>query len=147
MTIREATATDRPRLLEMGARFHSTTPYGRLLRWDAEKVGRLIDLLLTPGVGAFFVAEGRAGDLEGVVGVFLSQHPMTGDLLGSELCLWMEPEARGGSTAIRLVRRAEAWAQAQGAVGQQLVAPNEQVGRFYRRLGYAPIETVFMRTF
>ena len=36
---------------------------------------------------------------------------------------------------------AEKWARQSGAARMQMIAPNERVGRFYRRLGYDHIES------
>ena len=54
--------------------------------------------------------------------------------------LFVLPEHRGGTTAIRLVRNFEAWAKSQGAARiwlQQSVGQNmDSTLRFFQRLGY-----------
>jgi GNAT superfamily N-acetyltransferase len=145
MTIRKAVAEDRDELLAMGQRFHSSTPYSTVIRWNPVQLARVIDTILESGV--FYVAEDRGGALVGVIGVFVTLHPLSGDPVATELLWWVEPAARGDSTAVRLLKDAEAWAKAAGALGMIMVAPDVRTGQFYERLGYRSVETSYLRTF
>ena len=75
---------------------------------------------------------------------FIFEHPISGKKTASEVAWWVDPSARG-SIGIALLRRAEAWAKTTGAVRMQMVAPNERVGEFYRRVGYEKAETAWSR--
>jgi GNAT superfamily N-acetyltransferase len=142
-TIRRATETDLDALVKMSLRFQAEV-YVRHLFATVETFQRLARLLLTSSTTAVWIA----CDGDTPVGMFaaaLYHQPMSGELIGSEVCWWMEPEARGGRTGLRLLRLAETWAKDQGAATFQMMAPTKAVGRFYERLDYEQIETLYQR--
>ena len=142
--IREATGADVPRIVEMGQRFLTVTPYRDLMRGNPETMAATVTGLLATPQGLVLVAE-RDGALVGMIGVLIFPHHVSGEWTAGELFWWMEPGARGGG--VRLLKRAEAWAHARGAVRMQMIAPDEQIGQMYARLGYAPIEVAYERVF
>jgi GNAT superfamily N-acetyltransferase len=119
------------------------TRYQGLITANAEQLERLIDFLLERG--AVFVAQ--AGEVVvGMLAVSVAPHPMSADLVASEIAWWIEPERRGGSAAIRLLEAAEEWAADEGARSFQMIAPaGSTLGRFYARRGYEQVETVYQR--
>jgi GNAT superfamily N-acetyltransferase len=138
--IREAVIADVPRLVEMGCRFIAAYPdriatnpaqLDHLARW-------LID-----GAGVIFVSE-RTGAVTGMLGAVIFPHPMSGQRTASEMFWWVEPDSRG--EGIKLLKRMEQWAQAEGAERILMIAPTLAVGHLYNRLGYTAIETSYVRT-
>ena len=144
MTIRRATPDDLDVIVAMALRFQATTSYAQHLRATEATFRALATQLLASPEAAIWVAD-RDGQVVGMIAAALYTQPMSGERIGSEVCWWMDPEARGGRTAIRLVRAAEQWAQAQGATVFQMMAPTKAVGALYEALQYAPIETHYMR--
>lgn len=143
-TIRPATAADTDRLVAMSLRFQATTKYAQHLRATPETVAALIATLLASADATILVVE-QAGELVGMLAAAIYVQPMSLERIGSEIVWWMEPEARGGRAALRLLRTAEAWAQERGATVFQMMAPSPEVSAFYERLGYAEIETHHQR--
>ena len=141
--IRRATTDDVPRLIEMGQRFTQETEYRGLVEVNPEKLADTLNAMLTSPVNAVFVSS-AGGALTGLLLAVVYENPFSGDLTGSELAWWVEPEARGDG--LRLLKAAEAWAIDAGATRMQMVAPNERVGALYKRLGYTPLETAFQRS-
>lgn len=144
-TIREATAADVDVIVAMGLRFQQTTTYALHLR-ATEATLRALTAAIVANDDAVIVVAERHGAVVGMIAASLYVQPMSGELIGTEICWWMEPEARGGRSALRLVRAAEAWALDRGAVVFQMMAPaGTAVGAFYEALRYAPIEMHYQR--
>jgi GNAT superfamily N-acetyltransferase len=98
--------------------------------------------LIDEPYGAIFVSE-RRGKVAGMIGVCAYPHLWSGQLIGSELFWWVDPEARG--SGIKLLRRAEEWMERNGCSAVQMIAPNDRVARVYKRLGYAKLEEGWQR--
>jgi GNAT superfamily N-acetyltransferase len=142
MSIREATVDDVPRLVEMGQRFRAESPYATRLTENPAQMRALVTQLLETESGIVFVEE-QDDQIVGMFLGFLFLHPISGDLIGSEVVWWVEPEFRG--RGLRLMRRGEAWAREHGARFMQMVAPTPDVAQLYRRLGYEEVEQVYQR--
>ena len=141
--MRVATVDDIPAIAAMGAHFIETE-YPGAIRFDAERLATLTRSLID-GAGVVFVVE-QAGALVGMMALTTYLHPMNGDTIATEIVWWMEPEARGGRAALKLFAAGEAWARDQGATKFQMIAPSDQVGAFYERLGFQKIEVHYQRS-
>jgi GNAT superfamily N-acetyltransferase len=140
--IRDATTDDIPRLMEMGARFVAETVYRERLVIDEDALTRTFRMLITADSGTLFVSV--AGDtVTGMIGLFVFEHPFTGELAAHELFWWVEPEYRGHG--LKLLKCAEAWAAGAGAKHVHMVAPSPEVGRLYERLGYGYLEAGYQK--
>lgn len=140
MNIREATSSDTAALVAMGRRMRTETVYAAHLVDNPTQMATMVATLLDSPDGVIFVAD--AGyDLYGMIGMLVYTHHLDGQRVAGEIFWWTEPSARG--FGLRLLRAAEAWAKARGAVSVQMVAPNYRVGRLYERLGYSRIETSY----
>ena len=144
MTIRQATADDVDAMVRMGLHFQATTAYAVHLRATAATLRTLADELVASDHTALWFAE-RDGAALGMIAAALYRHPMSGETIGTEICWWMDPAARGGRAALRLLKTAEAWAKAAGATVFQMMAPTDDVGRLYERLGFDRIEVHYQR--
>lgn len=131
---------DLPTLVAMARRFLGSVYAGKLPDNPAqlETFGRG---LLTNPASTVWVAEDETPI--GLIAMLLYTHPMSGELTATEVVWWVNPERRG--VGVRLFKRAEAWARAQGAVLLQMIAPTEAVARFYERCGFDRIETTYHR--
>jgi GNAT superfamily N-acetyltransferase len=101
-------------------------------RTDAAEIAALID------GGGFLVLE-RGSDSRLVAGVFLEVRG-DGAYLGM---LSVAPDAQGHGLGTRLVAAAEAVAEAMGCtwVDLRIVNLRDELGRWYRSLGYTPVAT------
>lgn len=142
--IREATPDDVPAIVQMGLRFLTSAPYGGLLRPKPEVMAAFALRLIQSDEAVWLVAE-RQGALIGMLAMFLYAQPFSGQVIATELCWWVEPEARGPRTAIRLLTQGEAWARAKGAELLQMIAPTDHVAAFYERTGFERIEVHYQR--
>jgi RimJ/RimL family protein N-acetyltransferase len=136
MTLRAATVADTSEIERMAARFLSVEgPYFGRFKASDGAIARLLAAMLEPA-GFALVIEAAPGALVGMFGAFVFVHPITGQKVGSELCWWVEPEARGGHLAAEMPKRALAWAKAAGAEWFEMIAPNERLAVFYEKLGF-----------
>jgi GNAT superfamily N-acetyltransferase len=101
------------------------------------------------GFGRIFGAMNGAG-LVGVCGGLVAPDTNTGQRRATELFWWLDPEHRRGSLALRLMRAFEEWAEAEGceAVSFAFIhgtGREEVLDRWYRRRGYRPLETHYVK--
>jgi GNAT superfamily N-acetyltransferase len=166
--IREATAADKFRLVEMTTRFILTTKYTEWLDGTSpERIGKLVDMVLEHGV--IFVCErvtlsaqeahdyvaGRgdwpnagAKELVGMLALLVFEHPLTGRLTGEEAAWWVEPEHRHSTIGPRLLHHMERWCVQNRLHMVKMVAPEgTDVGAFYAKQGYQAAETHWLRVF
>lgn len=145
VAIIEAREGDIPAIVAMAQAFLRATPYGAYLPEQPDALEAFAARLIASHDGVILLAMKEA-DPAGMIALWTYDHPMSGERVASELVWWVNPEARG-SLGVRLVRRAEAWARAHGAVVLQMIAPTHapRVGQFYAACGFEEIETSYQR--
>ncbi len=141
--IREATAHDIPRIVELGSRSLIDGPYKDLVKDTPEQSARLA-LQVIEKAGRVLLWE-ENGRVSGMLAFILFPHYFTGEMTAGELMWYVEPEARPGGAALRLLWAAEELAHSLGAKKMQFTAPNEQVGDIYKRFGYGKIEVSYQK--
>lgn len=143
--IRQAILDDLDRLVEMGCDFLSSSPYGSRVAYSSAHMRDVASRLIHSDEGAVFVLESvSAGALVGMIMVFVSAHPLSGETFAHELCWWVDPGYRG-SAGVRLLVKAESWARSKGARALHMVAPSPGVECLYTRLGYSELETTYTK--
>jgi GNAT superfamily N-acetyltransferase len=141
--IRPATVTDVPRIVEMVGHFIGSTPYGRVLQFMPSAVAELAEMILEHGI--ILLAE-RDGEVVGMLGALPMVDPVSRQPMVDELVWWVEPAHRSGMTGPRLLRALEEWARQKRLSLCKMVAPvGTNVGEFYVRSGYTPIETSYLK--
>lgn len=74
-------------------------------------------------------------------------HPFADTWFATETVWWIDPDARGGSGAARMLRYFEDWARGKGCsitvMAALAIAPH--VGKLYERLGYIKTETLYRK--
>jgi len=142
MRIRAATIADVPRVVDLGASFIAQTSYQTLLPVNRDQMTALVERLIGSEDAAVLVLETMDAVI-GMIAMYCFAHPISGERVASEVFWWVEPAARGGG--LKLLAAAEAWAEAQGAVVCQMIAPTPAVERVYHRRGYVPVERLYQR--
>ena len=140
--IRTATREDVPALVAMGERFADSPDYRLVLRNNPDQLAITAEMLVTSEIGTMLVLESDR-QLVGMIGMVCMPHFLSGELFAGEVCWWVDPEHRGGG--LRLMKAAEAWALARGALTIQMIAPNARVGQLYERLGYTWTESMYQK--
>lgn len=145
MRVREATADDTARLVEMAQRFLAESRYGQLFGADPLRLGALVATCLALGV--IFVAEVEDGII-GMLALVAVPDPFSDVRYADEIAWWVEPAHRAGIVGPRLLMRAQNWTRSQRLPFLKMVAPADtQVGGFYERVGFRAIETSYIKRF
>lgn len=148
LTLRKATLQDLPRVLELGFMGWDELEVTTLSR-DEESVKWMLVGMVQDEDKALFVA-----DIEGeIVGMVMGY--LGGSLYDQEelrgICInwFLLKEHRKGRASLQLVRAFEQWAEGMGAslimygaLGNGRAA---RMGKLYTRLGYIPLETLYVR--
>jgi GNAT superfamily N-acetyltransferase len=143
--IRQATAADQDRLVEMAIRFIGETRYKDVVVINPAQlealVGRVLDL------GVIFVADVYDGYLVGMLALVALTHPISAEPYADELAWWVEPAYRRGTIGLALLDAGEHWARTHGLAAIKMVAPAgaSAVERCYQRRGYEAVETAYQK--
>jgi len=141
--IRQAILEDVPRMVAMMETFLSRPPYAGVIPYKPFHVQAFMVELIDNTDGLLLVSD-RDG-VDGMLGMFIYDHPLSGEKMPAEAFWWMSPEKRGGLAAFRMLKQAEEWVKAQGLPMVHMVAPNDRVARVYAKRGYRPLEMHFYR--
>ena len=128
----------------------------RMLR-DAHEAGGLPFPFSAPHAAALFLSQvgssGRLcaileqdGEPHGVLMASAQDHPFAPVKYAAEVVWWIDPKYRGGS-ASEMLAMYEAWAVERGCafVSMAALAAAPRAGIIYRRRGYEPAETHFLK--
>lgn len=138
--IRTATASDVPRLIEMGERFRSSSTYRKYLSGNSEQMRRFAEKIID---GDGLLVSERSGKIVSMLGFVVFPHFMSGETTGGEVFWWVEPEHRG--EGLKLLRAAEKCARSVGAKRFQMIAPSEDVEKLYELMGYEYVESTYQK--
>lgn len=137
--IRYARPTDVPALVELGRRMHVESPRFARLAFDPERLASVASNLI-PNKDCCVLVGDAGGVLIGLFVGFVMQHFFSTASYATDLALYVTPEERGGTLAVRFLRRFEDWARTTGAAeivpGISTEVEVERTARLYERLGY-----------
>lgn len=144
MHIRMAREDDLPAIVLMGTAFVAELPYGDTNPATAgPRIEARFQQVLKQG-GVVLVGEDDQG-LTGMLAVVFAEHPLVGTRMAFEVAWWVEPRARKGTTAHRLIHEAFDIAKRMDCERIQFGAPNAMVARLYSKLGMRAIEGTFIK--
>jgi hypothetical protein len=135
--IRRATSEDMPQILDLARRFHAYSPWS-VIPCDDGAIEAFAASLIENGV-ILLTDDGMCG---GAINPLYFSPSFT---IGIEF-FWFAPSGDNGLRAAF-----EAWCRERGAVGVQFSALADDhlpaVARLYRRAGFEPAETAFVKRF
>ncbi len=144
--IRPATESDIDTLVHLAEVMHYESDY-KVLPFNGEKVAKMMRALLD-GYGVVFVAE-KAGSVVGAIAGGVDDFWFADASHAYELGLFVLPDHRGGSAAIRLLAAFEHWAKGRGAtwidLGITTGVHAEKTAGLYKKLGYAESGKLFRK--
>lgn len=139
---REATADDLVPILGNGMALLAEA-YGDDAPPDLGAMTRLYEYLLADKASCvIYVAESEEGNVVGMFGLWLHQHPVTNRRTGTEVMWWTLPSRRG--LGLRLYRMAKTWGLAHGMQDFHLMSPSKEASALYERLGHRAVETTHL---
>lgn len=142
-TIREATAADLPRILEMGRDFLRASLYRDFFAENPDQMTTLAMRLMREPMSAILLALHDDRPV-GMLGLVCYRHFISDEPIAGEVFYWVDAAARG--IGVRLLRAAERWAHDHGATAMQMIAPDPRAEQLYSALGYRPVERTFQRS-
>lgn len=141
--IRNATADDIPKLVEMGQRLHDETTY-RHVTYAPDRVAATCAMMINQGF--LMVAEKDGVVVGGMMGdVHVPWY--TTERMGIDHSLYIEPEHRNGLIAAKLIKKFEAWCIKMGAtqIRPGIGTGDKSVVRLYKGLGYKSVGEWFLK--
>lgn len=146
MEIRRARVEDTAAIVGLCVHFTAATPYGALFAATPAGIASLAAYIfaLEPEAAIFLAVED--GTPVGLIVLVAARLTGTEDAYADEIVWWVEPGHRARRAGPALLAAAEAWARGRGLRLIKMVAPiPSDVGRFYERRGYLPIETAYAK--
>jgi GNAT superfamily N-acetyltransferase len=132
-------AADVEAIMALGRLFHAEGPYFRGQPYDEDRLRAFGRRALATGNPGGIMAE-RDGQLVGIAVVAVGEQFYSGTMVATVQLLYVRPEARGGASAVKLLRAIRRWSAAAGADDLHLhvtsaIAP-AKTDRFLRRMGF-----------
>ena len=138
--IRQCTEEDFPSMLELAHLMHQESPVYRELPLDENKLLELAHLSLDhPDLASLFVST-TDGQITGMLGAVAVTEYFGPTISTCDLFLYVHPEQRGSSAAIRLLKKYDKWAVELGATRINLGLTTglfiKETGRLYEAAGF-----------
>lgn len=146
VSVRPVGKEDVEAIVAMGRAMHDESPEYRDMDFSEEKIRKLVNFmcgtLLVPNSSNSALIAEDGGTIVGMMGGFVIEHFFGHDKVAHDYVLYVKPEHRRGTAAVRLIREFEKWARAQGV---RAIVPaittgmsTERTEGLYVRLGYEP---------
>ena len=129
--------------MRLARKMHEEATALRSLPFDEAKLTKLFNTSISAPAAVYFVLSLQAGVAFGLLLGLLYQPYYSSALVAGDLAVYVEPEHRGGSTVVRLIKDFEKWGQSHGAaritLGQSTGVFMERTTQLYERLGYKTV--------
>ncbi len=129
--------SDIDEVMELAAVMYRESVNYRRLAFSPERVREMAGMVIKSGFAMVAVRDGR---IIGVMGGSLVQPAFSHDLMACDFLLYVLPQYRGGTAAIRLVNAYVQWAHEGGAklitVGVTAGIDNDAAITFYKAMGF-----------
>ncbi len=147
--IKEATLFDLPKVFEISKELYSKAiNHKKVYTWDDASALQSLKILITSANSTILIDE-QKGILNGFIIANLSKPPAGQNLIASDIAFYVRHESQGGATALRLIKRYEAWARSKGATHIELGVSSgvytERTLSMYSFLGYAPSSVTYIK--
>jgi len=145
MTPQKATVSDLPKIQRCAEEFYAASKF--LTGFNLERFCNLWTGLIESGAGVIFFCAGEDGDWTGMIGGMAYPDIYSGVMTASEM-MWFVREGHRGQ-GVKLYRAFESWAREHGCKLIRMVhlldVMPEKVARFYKSVGFAPIEMHYQK--
>lgn len=142
MTIRSATHEDIGNMIELGQKVYAESRFSHL-DYAINKIKQGLEALIShnaKGSHLALLAENADGRIIGGFLGAIEEYFFTTDKSANSILIWVDPDYRGSSTAIKLIDVFKQWAVKKGAKEiNMVVSSGVRIGstdRFFRRLGF-----------
>ena len=147
MIIRAITKEDVHSCIALGQDMHNESAYSAISFDSNSLVGVAYNVLNDPNwFGAVAVKEDQ---VIGMMIGFISEYWFSNEKFASDLCVYIVPEYRGSSAALRLMNLYTKWAVSKPIreirIGETTRVNPEATAKFYKKLGFVEGGTLFVR--
>jgi len=134
-------------MLKLAEQMHAESPYYNKKPFDKQRLWNLFDASVrNPSRVCMIYAKEGNEFLGGILGQMNEQY-FSGQLVASDLGMFIKPEHRGGTTFVKLFKTFEKWAKDSGAktivVGHTTGNNTDKAKGMFERLGYSFMGFVF----
>ena len=144
----KANSVDREAIHVMGKKIFDESRYAHDRKYNREAVDELLNEW-GRGSNIFCSIAELNGKCIGAMAGFIQECWFAHGNVAYDFFLYVEPEHRGSSAALRLIRAYEKWARMQNVLevtlGISTGINTEQTGKFYQRLGYNKVGSTFCK--
>lgn len=146
MIIREIQREDRPEIIVMAKAMHGESPSYSKWPFMPALVSAWIDMCLSVPDWRCVIAREDNGEPVGFMAVGTANMIFCTEKTSDDLALYVRPEKRGGTAALRLVKDMARWSKELGAVELRLGITTDvdetRTVRFLERLGFVHAGTL-----
>ena len=145
--IRQAKSEDIDRMIAFAKGFWDQTTYAESVEYDIDTMVDTTKAMIDTDVVLYAEDE---GEIVGLLSIMISPFPMNRNIKSAvEWGFYVHEQYRSGGLGVKLLECAEAMLKERGVKFFTMIALEnlkpKAVGRFYRRLGFAPEETCYMK--
>ncbi len=144
--MREATVSDIPKLINLGEQMHLESTYAKH-PFDPEKCRVLAETLIQSSSGFIWLEE-KEGEIIAWMAGGISEQWFSHQLVAFEYGLFVAQSQRGGTTAMRLLRKFKQWAVKNGAhlinLGITTGVHEDKTGGMYERMGFVKTGSLYV---
>ena len=149
MNVRQVTAKDFPRYLELAAQFHEASPMQHVAAFDKEGMLEFLTNAVDKENILLLVGE-LNNQIVGITSCLLYPLYFSPNYqVAQELWWWLTPSARGSGLGKAMLKAMELWAKNKNAKALFMIAlENERVEamkKVYGRAGFRPLERTFIK--
>lgn len=148
MSIRVATEKDVPEMVRLSSLMHAESAYSKF-NFDAVKLTNNFTFWVKSPDYFVAIAKNDAEETVGGYCGYVTEYFFGKDLIACDLGLFIDPNHRGGMTAVRLVKAFEDWAKSKGVKevcpGTTTMVAPERTSRMYELLGYKVVGSIFKK--
>lgn len=128
--------------------FCKEVPHAAWRKTDTNRIKNVVEQLIKSDDG-FVKIVCYEGDIVGALIGMISQAPINDYKFSQELMFWFEPEHRNGRVAPKLIDEYVDWSKRNGCSFARLSTLDEllnsKVGILFKRKGFSPIETAYVK--
>lgn len=148
MQVRSLTPDDVEGLITIGHDLHQEGLF-KTIRYSEDKLRSLASAVFeNPETYRVLIAE-RDNQAVGFMVGYVSEYWFSDETFAADLILYVTPQHRGGSAALRMLLAFEKWATAQGVseirLGISTGIDPTKTESFYRKLGYSTVGPILVK--
>ena len=115
-------------------------------KWSPEKTKNFLISAMHNTNMEVFISE-KQGEVTGAIVCLVTEMYMSNTVIASDVAWFVNKDARGDSSAIRLLKAFEAWGRSKGAdyLGMADIEGLSNLSSLYSRMGYSVFETTYMK--